>query len=149
MKISTKVEFGIIAMIDIAIYSENKEAVTVYSIAKRQNISSKYLEQILTVLRQADLIKGLKGSKGGYIVTRPAEEITVREIIDALDMSILGNVDFSSQYDSALFNAVDACIWDEMTAYLQKFAENLTLADIISQYRSSIEENQEQIMYYI
>lgn len=149
MKISTKVELGIIAMIDIAIYSENNEAVTVYSIAKRQKISSKYLEQILTVLRQADLIKGLKGSKGGYIITRPAEEITVREIIDALDLTVLGNVDFSSQYDSALFNAVDAFIWDEMTAYLQKFAGNLTLADIISQYRSSIEENQEQIMYYI
>lgn len=149
MKISTKVEFGIIAMLDIAIYSENNEAVTVYSIAKRQNISSKYLEQILTVLRQSNLIRGLKGSKGGYIITRPAEEITLKEIIDALDLTVLSNVDFSNQYDSSLFSAVDVCIWDEMTDYMQKFAENLTLADIINQYRNSIEEKQEQIMYYI
>lgn len=149
MKISTKVEFGIIAMLDIAIYSENNEAVTVYSIAKRQNISSKYLEQILTVLRQSNLIRGLKGSKGGYIITRPAEEITLKEIIDALDLTVLSNVDFSNQYVSSLFSAVDVCIWDEMTDYMQKFAENLTLADIINQYRNSIEENQEQIMYYI
>lgn len=148
MKISTKVEFGIIAMLDIAIYSENNEAVTVYSIAKRQNISSKYLEQILTVLRQSNLIRGLKGSKGGYIITRPAEEITLKEIIDALDLTVLSNVDFSNQYDSSLFSAVDVCIWDEMTDYMQKFAENLTLADIINQYRNSIEK-QEQIMYYI
>lgn len=149
MKISTKVEFGIIAMLDIAIYSENNEAVTVYSIAKRQNISSKYLEQILTVLRQSNLIRGLKGSKGGYIITRPAEEITLKEIIDALDLTVLSNVDFSNQYVSSLFSAVDVCIWDEMTDYMQKFAENLTLADIINQYRNSIEEKQEQIMYYI
>ena len=149
MKISTKVEFGIIAMLDIAIYSENNEAVTVYSIAKRQNISSKYLEQILTVLRQSNLIRGLKGSKGGYIITRPAEEITLKEIIDALDLTVLSNVDFSNQYDSSLYSAVDVCIWDEMTDYMQKFAENLTLADIINQYRNSIEEKQEQIMYYI
>ena len=52
MKISTKVECGIIALIDIAIHSENGEAVAVSSISKRQNISVKYLEQILVALRQ-------------------------------------------------------------------------------------------------
>lgn len=51
MKISTKVECGIIALIDIAIHSENGEAVAVSSISKRQNISVKYLEQILVALR--------------------------------------------------------------------------------------------------
>lgn len=61
MKISTKVECGIIALIDIAIHSENGEAVAVSSISKRQNISVKYLEQILVALRQAHLIRGIKG----------------------------------------------------------------------------------------
>lgn len=149
MRISTKVEFGIIAMIDIAIHSENNEAVTVYSIAQRQNISAKYLEQILTVLRQSHLIRGLKGSKGGYIITRPANNITFKEIIDALDVTVLSEVDFFEQEDSVIANTVNENLWDKLTDYMQKFAENLTLADIIEQCRKSMEEKSEEIMYYI
>lgn len=149
MKISTKVEFGIIALIDIAINSENGEAVTVYSIAKRQNISSKYLEQILTVLRQAHLIRGLKGSKGGYVITKPAKDIKFREIIDALDVSVLSNVDFYRLDNSLIINTVNISLWDKMTEFLQNFAENLTLADVIEQYHKSEEQSAEQIMYYI
>ncbi|MEE1023792.1 MAG: Rrf2 family transcriptional regulator [Acutalibacteraceae bacterium] len=149
MRISTKVEFGIIAMIDIAIYSENNEAVTVYSIAKRQNISGKYLEQILTVLRQAHLIRGLKGSKGGYIITRPAKDITFKEIIDALDVTVLSDVDFLDQEDSVIASTVNINLWDKLTDYMQKFALNLTLADIIEQCHKSMEQKSEELMYYI
>lgn len=149
MRISTKVEFGIIAIIDIAIHSENNEAVTVYSIAKRQNISAKYLEQILTVLRQAHLIRGLKGSKGGYVITRHSEDITFKEIINALDVTVLNEVDFLKQEDSVIATTVNTNLWDKLTDYMQKFAENLTLADIIEQCRKSMEEKTEEIMYYI
>ena len=61
MKISTKVECGIIAIADIALNSENSETVTVYSIADRRALSCKYLEQVLSALRHAKLIKGIKG----------------------------------------------------------------------------------------
>ncbi len=149
MKISTKVEFGIIAMIDIAVHSESNEAVTVYSIAKRQNISGKYLEQILTVLRQAHLIRGLKGSKGGYVITKPAEEITFKNIIDALDITVLSDVDYSSENDSVIIETINVNLWDKMTSFMQSFAESLTLADIITQYHKSMEEKAEQVMYYI
>ncbi|MDD6488635.1 MAG: Rrf2 family transcriptional regulator [Clostridia bacterium] len=149
MKISTKVEFGIIAMIDIAIYSENHETDTVDSIAKRQNISGKYLEQILTVLRQAKLIRGLKGSKGGYVITRPADKITLKEIIDALDLTILSCADFSTQYDSLLFKTVDVYVWDKMTDFMQEYAKQLTLAQLVDHYRQAVDESQEQLMYYI
>ena len=70
MKISTKVECGIIAIADIAMNSENGETVTVYSVAERRGLSGKYLEQVLTSLRQARLIKGIKGSRGGYILNK-------------------------------------------------------------------------------
>ncbi|MCH5297457.1 MAG: Rrf2 family transcriptional regulator [Ruminococcus sp.] len=149
MKISTKVEFGIIAMIDIAINSESNNAVTVYSISKRQNISGKYLEQILPVLRQAHLIHGLKGSKGGYVLTKPAEEITFKDIINALDITVLSDVYFSSQSESDIADTVNDNLWNKMTDYMRKFTEKLTLADIIEEYHKSIEEKSEQLMYYI
>lgn len=70
MKISTKVECGIIAIADIAMNSENGETVTVYSVAERRGLSGKYLEQVLTSLRQARLIKGIKGSRADIYSTK-------------------------------------------------------------------------------
>ena len=65
-----KVQLGIMAMIDIATNSQGGR-VTTTSISKRQNISPKYLEQILPALRLAMLIRSQKGSNGGYIITKP------------------------------------------------------------------------------
>ena len=149
MKVSTKVEFGIIAMIDIAIHSESGEAVTVFSISKRHNISFKYLEQILNVLSQSHLIRGIKGSKGGYLITRSAEKITFKDIINALDVTVLSDVDFHSENDSAIINTVNISFWDKLTDYMQTFAANLTLADITEQCRKSMEQDTEEFMYYI
>ena len=96
MKISSKVECGIISLVDICIYS-NDNVVTVINISARQNISAKYLEQILPQLRQADIIRSVKGAKGGYTLTRPAEKITLKEVINALDSTVLGDVTFDGR----------------------------------------------------
>ena len=94
MKISTKVECGIIALVDICINSGNDEVVTVINISRRQDISAKYLEQILPLLRHAGIIRSVKGAKGGYTLTAPADQITLREVIDALDSGVLEDVNF-------------------------------------------------------
>lgn len=149
IKVSTKVECGIIALIDIALYSENGEPVAVSSISGRHNISVKYLEQIMVTLRQAHLIRSLKGFKGGYVISRPANQITFREIIDALDVTILGDVDFlDMESDSPLIPIVNGCVWDKMTSYLREFSASITLLDIIEQYRKSLTDDQ-FFMYYI
>ena len=96
LKISTKVEFGIIAVIDIASHSLNGNAVTTPEIAKRQNISKKYLEQILSSLSSAGLVRGQKGSNGGYVIAKNLKEITFKDIINALDANVLSNVYFLS-----------------------------------------------------
>ena len=150
MKVSAKVEFGIAAIIDIALYSELGEAVTVYSIAKRQNISSKYLEQIITVLRQANLIRGLKGSKGGYVIARPTDKITFKEIINALDVTILNNMTYyGEEKDSEMIKTINDNLWNKMTGYLQDFAQNITLAEMTDIYRNSKENQAQEFMYYI
>lgn len=150
MKVSAKVEFGIAAIIDIALYSELGEAVTVYSIAKRQNISSKYLEQIITVLRQANLIRGLKGSKGGYVIARPTDKITFKEIINALDVTILNDMTYyGEEKDSEMIKTINDNLWNKMTSYLQDFAQNITLAEMTDIYRNSKENQAQEFMYYI
>ena len=66
MRVSTRVEYGLIALMDIALHSENGSCVATWEIARRQNISKKYLEQILPQLRTGGFIKAQKGIRGGY-----------------------------------------------------------------------------------
>ena len=143
MRISSKVECGIISLVDICIYSNNS-VVTVINISARQNISAKYLEQILPQLRQADIIRSVKGSPGGYVLTRPAEKITLRDVIDALDSTVLGEC--SIREDSQIADAISECLWSKMTAYLQNFTDSVTLRDIADKLADTAAE---QPMYYI
>ena len=143
MKISSKVECGIISLVDICIYSNNS-VVTVINISSRQNISAKYLEQILPQLRQADIIRSVKGSHGGYVLTRPAEKITLRDVINALDCTVLG--DYTAREDSQIADAISECLWNKMSEYLRSFTDSVTLRDIADKL---ISDNSAQPMYYI
>ena len=109
----------------------------------------KYLEQILVALRQTHLIRGIKGFKGGYVIARPADKISFQEIIDALDITILGDADTGGAEDTSLLKAtVQECLWDQMTAYLRQFCSSITLQDMMDRYRNSIPQD-EAFMYYI
>lgn len=88
MKLSTKGRYGLRALIDLAVYS-GQEAVSIQSIAKRQNISDRYLEQLMGKLRRAGLVVSIRGAGGGYRLARPASEISVGEVLRALE----GNLD--------------------------------------------------------
>lgn len=145
-----KVQLGIMAMIDIATNSESGKVVTTTSISKRQNISPKYLEQILPALRLAMLIRSQKGSNGGYVITKDYSEITLKEIINALDPNILSDVYFdTSNKDTTMINTINDNLWKNMTAYLQNYTENITLKDICNDYKQRIDSQDNYYMYYI
>lgn len=149
IRISTKVTCGILALMDIALYEEDGKPVSVTSISKRQNLSMKYLEQILMVLRRANLVQSLKGWKGGYVIAKPAEQITLRTVIDALDMTVLADVNIQELIDDvALKKIINHSLWNPMTSYLRKFCDSITLFDLIEQYRSFL-KNKGETMYYI
>lgn len=88
MKLSTKGRYGLRALIDLAVYSD-KEAVSIHSIAARQNISDSYLEQLVRKLKGAGLVISVRGACGGYKLARPASEISVGDVLRALE----GNLD--------------------------------------------------------
>lgn len=85
MKISTKGRYGLRAMMDLAAHQRDGNPVFLPQIAKRQNISEKYLEQIFSALRMAGLVSTVRGRKGGFLLNRPASEITAAAIITALE----------------------------------------------------------------
>ena len=80
MKVSTKGRYALRMMIDLAQNSKGNY-IPLKNISKRQGISLKYLEQIVTLLGKANLIKSLRGPLGGYMLSKPAEEYTIGSII--------------------------------------------------------------------
>lgn len=150
MRVSTKVEFGIIALVDIAVNSANGEIVTVNSIAKRQNISVKYLEQIFTALRQAKIVSSQKGARGGYTISEKARNINFKDILNALDVTILSDVSFDNEDSGSEYAClVNDILWKKMTNYLNEYSEKITLNDMIEVYKAKQLRNAEELMYYI
>lgn len=150
MKVPMKVQLGIMAMIDIATNSQGGRVVTTTSISKRQNISPKYLEQILPALRLAMLIRSQKGSNGGYIITKPCNQITLKDIINALDPNILSDVYFdTNNKNPTMIDTINDDLWNNMTSYLQDYTEKITLKDICDDYRQRLDNQEAQFMYYI
>ena len=84
MKLSTKGRYGLRALIDLAQYSET-EPVSIGSIAARQGISERYLEQLMALMKKAGLIKSIRGAGGGYVLARDAKDISVGVVLRALE----------------------------------------------------------------
>ena len=84
MKLSKKSRYGLRALIDLAVNSRT-ELVSLGSIAQRNDISAQYLEHVFSALRKGHIVKSMKGSQGGYFLERDPKEITVAQIVEALE----------------------------------------------------------------
>ena len=120
MKISTKGRYGLRAFIDLARYSE-EGPVSINSIAQRQNLSEGYLEQLMAKLKKAGLVKSLRGSGGGYVLAKDASEVSVGDVLRALE----GNMELVT---CAAFHEAEACGLEKtcVTKYVwQKINESI------------------------
>jgi Rrf2 family protein len=115
MKLTTKSRYGTRLVLDMAQHY-GKRAIQLSEIARRQNISVKYLEQIIRPLKKANYIKSFRGAKGGHMLNKPPEEITVGEIVALLEDSpsltpCVDNPDVCDRVD----NCPTRLIWQEAT----------------------------------
>jgi Rrf2 family cysteine metabolism transcriptional repressor len=88
MLLSTRGQYGTRAMIELGL-AHGGPPVLLRDIARRQDISLKYLERVMGRLRSAGLVRGIRGARGGYVLTRDPEEITLREIVEALEGTLM------------------------------------------------------------
>jgi Rrf2 family iron-sulfur cluster assembly transcriptional regulator len=86
MRLSLQVQYAICGLFDLA-YNGRGQPIQVRVIGQRQAIPSRYLEQIFQRLRKADLVTGKRGPRGGYVLARPAAEVTLRDIVEAIEGS--------------------------------------------------------------
>lgn len=124
MKISTKGRYGLRAFIDLASYG-TEEPVSISSISSRQDISERYLEQLMALLKKADLVKSTRGAGGGYMLAKDASQVSVGDVLRALE----GNMEPAS---CAAFNPEETCAAEDtcVTKYVwQKI--NKSMADTV------------------
>ncbi len=148
MKLSMKSRYGLRALIDLSVNSKN-EHVSLGSIAERNNISPQYLEQVFAALRKAGIVKSVKGSQGGYFLNRPSNEITVGDIVEALDGDYrLADEEMPEerQYRGSIL-AVQKLVIDQVNAELESILNQVTLYDLEKEYQEYTDYGDD--MYYI
>lgn len=145
MKLSTKSRYGTRALMDLAYHARNGH-VSLNSIAERQKISPKYLEQEFATLRRAGLVKSIKGAQGGYTLGKPARDIRVDEIIRALegDLAIVDELD--PQEDNPIRKLLHEVVYDPVSREIEARMSSKSLEDLVRQYE---EEQLGRLMYYI
>ena len=133
MRISTKGRYAIKLMLDLAT-NDNGEPIRLKDVARRQEISEKYLEQIINPLTKSGLVKSFRGAQGGYMLTNPPEATTVGEILCVLEGS-LSPVDCVDHPNCANSDhCVSLSIWKKMKVALDEVVDNITLADMAAEY---------------
>jgi len=147
IQLSTKGRYGTRAMLELALNDGNGHML-LREIAERQGISVKYLEQIMPALKSAGLVNSSRGASGGYSLAKPPEEITVKEIVEALE-GPLKLVDCVG--DPGLCQEAGQCVtrdlWDEVSISISKLLESRTLADLAQKHKDK--QKSRPLMYSI
>ncbi len=135
MKLTTKGRYAVTAMMDLALHQSDCDRVSLKSIAEHQEISIAYLEQLFAGLKSKGLVSGMRGPGGGYQLTKPAEEISIYEIISAVDES----VDVTRCHGREDCQDGEICLthelWTELSSQISLFLDQLKLGEIIQSQR--------------
>lgn len=138
MKISTKGRYGLRALIDLAQYSEI-EPVSISSIAARQGISERYLEQLMTLLKKAGLVKSIRGAGGGYVLAKELVEISVGDVLRALEGD-LKPVECTAYSESNSCEAAGGCVtkyvWQRINESINQTVDEIKLKELVDESKS-------------
>ena len=133
MKLTSKGRYAVMAMADLA-KNNVKEPTSLAEISLRQGISISYLEQLFLKLRKNNLVQSTRGPSGGYVLSKPPEEIKLLSIINAVDEKIK-TVKCKKESKRGCNHKSIKCIthnlWDDLEAHINKFFYDNTLSDIL------------------
>jgi len=133
MRIPTRTRYGLRAMVEIATGYPDKP-ISLRQVAKKQSLSIKYLEQLITPLKTAELVRSIRGVHGGYLIAKPPAEISLFEIYLALDGSValvdcVANNNRCPHQDSCTTQP----LWAEMSDALEKILKSKSIASLLEE----------------
>ena len=136
MKLSTKGRYGLRAVIDLAMHCDS-EAVALSSIAERQHISMSYLEQLIPKLRRAGIVNSIRGAQGGYVLAKPASEISVGDILRALEGDLhpvdCAEVNGNGESCTSSGMCVTKHVWKKISDSINQAVDSLMLSDLVEE----------------
>lgn len=140
MILSTKGRYGLKAMFVLAL-NEGKGPIPLKQVAKEQHISEQYLEQLMSTLKKAKLVKSVRGAQGGYLLYRDAQTISVGDVIRVLEGPMVPSecvADEDSSCDNADF-CVTKEVWEKMKSSINSVIDGITLKDMVNDHHKKME----------
>ena len=137
MKVSTKGRYALRLMVDIAVYDVG-EYIPLKAVSERQNITLKYLEQIVTLLSKAGYLKSSRGSSGGYRLARPASEYSVGDILRATEGSLAPLTCIEDAPNQCERSNICATLpfWNGLNKVVNEYVDSFTLQALVDNYKN-------------
>jgi|TARA_B100002003_G_scaffold45216_1_gene40565 Rrf2 family iron-sulfur cluster assembly transcriptional regulator len=142
MKLTSKGRYAVMAMADLA-KNDDSRPVSLKEISLRQGISIFYLEQLFLKLKLSSLVHSIRGSQGGYILSKPPDQIRLSSIISAVDEEVKTmncNKNSKKGCNGKSIKCITHSLWDELGIYINLFFEKKSLKDVVN-----IEKNFQRI----
>lgn len=132
MKISTKGRYALRMLYDLASHYE-EGFISLKDIAERQSISKKYLEQIVPLMNKSNLLRTNRGNKGGYMLARKAEEITIADVLIATEGSLapVACLEFEPNECPRVGECCTLFVWEGLYDTIRNYLNSVTLKDVI------------------
>jgi Rrf2 family iron-sulfur cluster assembly transcriptional regulator len=143
MRLTTKGRFAVTAMIDLAL-RQDKGPVTLAGISQRQEISLSYLEQLFGKLRRHEIVESVRGPGGGYNLARKAEDVTVADIIIAvdepLDATQCGGKENCHSGENQPGRCMTHDLWSTLNAKMVEYLDSVSLKDLVDQQKQKLKD---------
>lgn len=137
MKLSTKGRYGLRALVDLAMQN-GTEVVSISSIAQRQGISERYLEQLMAKLKKSGIITSIRGAQGGYVLARSADEITIGDVLRSLEGDLYP-VDCPEILEEGKCSGSGQCaakmVWKKINDVINQTVNSIKLSDLLEEQR--------------
>jgi Rrf2 family iron-sulfur cluster assembly transcriptional regulator len=135
MELSTKGRYAVMALIDLTLNGGEDGSVSLIEIAKRQNISLSYLEQLFAKMRKAGVVTARRGPNGGYRLAKPAKEISLASVVSSVDESMQATA-CGSKKKSICKTRTAHCVahdlWVALTQHINDFMSKVSLEDVVA-----------------
>lgn len=130
MKLTTKGRYAVTAMLDLTLHKE-QGPVNLADISSRQGISLSYLEQLFSRLRKQGLVISARGPGGGYLLGKPAQDISVSDVICAVDETVDATRCAGKQNCQGEDRCLTHDLWEELSGQITNFLSGISLGDLI------------------
>lgn len=136
MKLSTRTRYGVRAILELA-GSQGEGPTQIKTIAQRQDISIKYLEQLMAILKSAGFVRSIRGAKGGYILAKKANQIKLIDVFDALEGPITTVECLENKnYCARVADCLTRQLWEEVRQAIVKVLQSVTLQDLVDRAKN-------------